>query len=382
MRIKEMILREDFYNILKNTMVNYYHEVEGREVIFSYEKIEGQSLIINTTLGFISTFPAPTGLRTFLLSEYNVRGSLLSYIAGKAIALLLSIIPQIRQSKRCYLSPAMVRDNEFIYPQNRTIRVFDYNSMQVDCILKAGFTSKYFKNQLDFRNKYHYDFLNPIVASGDSWFREKILLGHPLARVVNNKLYEYAVNRAISELSLLVEDTKETVDAKEYFKTLLQQIRTKMQEASNQKGISTNYLVNEMTNTIEKKGCLIKEIEICLSHGDFQGGNIWVDKKNKVWIYDWETVGKRSVWYDVSVLKFSLRRSYGWNTFWNSADIEMIRAYDSVAERSSSEIETIKLIVALEDILFYLDDLMELPLDWGKEIFDKNMENLAKVIIG
>ncbi len=382
MRIKEMIQREDFYDILKNTMVKYYREVEGRDVSFSYEKIDGQSLIINTTLGFISTFPAPPGLRTFLLGEYNVRGSSLKYIAGKAAALLFSCVPQIGQSKRCYLSQAMVRNNEFIYPQNRSIRVFDYDSMQVDCILKTGFTSIFFNNQLEFRNKYHYDFLNPLINCGDGWFREPILLGHPLARVTDNQLYEYAISRAIVDLSILATDTKRKVDAKEYYGSLILEIRQKLQRAIEQKRISTYDLTNEMVDAIELRGCSLKELEICTTHGDFQSGNIWVDQEKQVWIYDWETVGQRSVWYDIAVLEFSLRRSYGWYEFWKSSDIEKIRVLDSVVDRNSSEIETIKRIVALEDILFYLDDMLELPSNWGNKIFDANMINLTKAIIG
>ena len=115
MRIKEMIQREDFLVFLKNTMEKYYREVRGIDVSFSYEKINGQCLIINTTLGFISPFPTPRGLRTFLLSEYNVRGSSLKYIAGKIVALLFSFFPQIGESKRCYLSQNLVGNNEFIY---------------------------------------------------------------------------------------------------------------------------------------------------------------------------------------------------------------------------------------------------------------------------
>ena len=382
MRIKEMIQREDFYDILQNTMEKYFSEVKGRDIFFSYQKINGQSLIINTTLGFICSFPAPHGLRTFLLSEYNVRGSSIKYVAGKLVALLFSFIPQIGKSQRCYFSQKVIKKNEFIYPQNRSIRVFDYDSMQVDCILKTGFTCKCFNNQLNFRNNYHYDFLNPLIDSGDGWYREKILLGHPLARVTNERLYAEATEEAISDISILAEDTKVTVDAQKYYANLILEIREKMKKAVEQKGVSTYTLVNDIVNDIEWKGCLMQELEVCTSHGDFQNGNIWVDQENKVWIYDWETVAQRSIWYDVAVLSFSLRRSYGWSLFWKSDSIDKIQVYDIVIERKQSEIETIKRIIALEDILFYLDDMLELPFDWGKEIFDKNMTNLGKVLLG
>lgn len=379
MRIREMIQREDFYAILKNTMEEYYREVRKREITFSYERIQGQSLVINTTLGFICAIPAPSGLRTFLLGEYNVKGSLWKYLAGKAAALMNSAIPQIGQSKRCYLSQKAVGQNEFIYPQNRSIRVFNYDSMQVDCILKVGFTRKFFDNQLNFRKNRDYDFMIPLIDSGNGWFREKILLGHPLARVTDDRLYASAVREAISDLSRLATDTKEKIDAETYYNGLILEIRQKLQKAATLKGIDTYDLVNGIADVLEQKGCPMRELEICTCHGDFQSGNIWVDRENKVWIYDWETVGKRSVWYDLAVLQFSLRRSFGWESFWKTKDIEKVRAFES-AHGDDSE-ETIKNTVALEDILFYLDDMLELPFDWGKEIFDANMERLGKVIL-
>ena len=68
----------------------------------------------------------------------------------------------------------------------------------------------------------------------------------------------------------------------------------------------------EMSNIIEvlKNITLNKKynINLVLSHGDLQSGNIWVDKNGEALILDWETHSLRSQWYDKLVLEKSLRR--------------------------------------------------------------------------
>ena len=113
------------------------------------------------------------------------------------------------------------------------------------------------------------------------------------------------------------------------------------------------------------------QVPLCMSHGDFQGGNIWVDQAGKVWIYDWETADRRSVWYDSAVLQFSLRRAYGWKTLWSEKRPEAVCACDAETMRTEEEFDAIKAIVFLEDVIFYLEDMLELPEDWGAQIYDE-----------
>ena len=43
---------------------------------------------------------------------------------------------------------------------------------------------------------------------------------------------------------------------------------------------------------------------------------------------------------------------------------------DSRKQYSLDEYAAIKAVVKLEDILFYLEDMLELPQDWGGKIYD------------
>lgn len=111
-------------------------------------------------------------------------------------------------------------------------------------------------------------------------------------------------------------------------------------------------------------------IPTCVSHGDFQGGNIWVDDRGKTWLYDWETVGRRSVWYDSAVLQYSLRRVYGWQDFLQENLPAGICGCDPEKIRTEAQMTVIKAVILLEDMVFYLEDMLELPKDWGTQIFD------------
>lgn len=372
MRLAEMVTREDFYKILQDTVTEYYQLVQNRKVAFSYKKTPGcEKLIINGKLGFVSRTVPLSGLRKFLLAEYNVRGSVIKFLAGKAAALLVGTFPQIGKLRNAYLSKGALGENAFISPQNRSIRFFDYDAMTVDCIIKNGFTSKYFANQLAFRKKYHYDFMLPLLDSGDKWFREPILAGHPLARVTDETQYQKSMDDALAGISRLAADTLEYENASDYGEMLLTKIQALLEEAKDRKHIAHPEETWQLAqNAAEQLVSTAMQIPTCVSHGDFQGGNIWVDIQGKTWLYDWETADRRSVWYDSAVLCYSLRRAYGWQTFLEErAPMEVLRC-DPIKTRTQEELNLIKSVILLEDMVFYLEDMLELPQDWGTQIYD------------
>lgn len=381
MRLAEMVLRENFYQILQNTVEDYFCRVHGKNVSFTYKKTDAtEKMIVNGKLGFIVRFPAPSGLRKFLLSEYNVRGSKLKYIAGKAVALAVGTLPQIGKLRNAYITKGALDKDIFISPQNRSVRFFNYKAMTVDCIIKSGFTDKYFNNQLDFREKYQYDFMLPLLDSGDGWFREPILMGHPLARVTDEVVYQKGTCDALSYIGRLAAETLTYEKMRAYIGSLEEKIYRLLVQAHARKHIASLEITKRIVDlAIHWSSAAPEQIPLCMSHGDFQGGNIWVDVKGKTWIYDWETVGQRSIWYDSAVLNYSLRRNYGWKNLLEDTEPKAVLSCDLEKERSLESYQGIKGILVLEDILFYLEDMLELPENWGAELYDAfilRMKNL------
>jgi hypothetical protein len=280
-----------------------------------------------------------------------------------------------------YLTKDVLGKNELISPQNRSVRFYNYDQSTVDCIIKNGFTSKYFNNQIAFRKQYKYEFMVPLIDSGEGWFREPILKGHPLARVTGKDNYQKGIDTAVQYIQRLAKDTLEYTSSEEYIQDLLAKARQLTEQAKQKKYIATYEKCLALLALVEKGvGNVSMEIPTCMSHGDFQTGNIWVDNKGKVLIYDWETTGRKSVWYDCATLLYSLRRPVGWESFMKDTTPTLLLVSDPNKNRSKTDFEIIKKIVLLEDFMFLIEDMMELPMDWGKDGFDSKIERLSLLI--
>lgn len=378
MGIKDMLAREDFYKILRETILDYARTVLNKETVCEYDAFEGcESWCINTILGFVSRTPTPRGVRTYMKSEFNVRGSWMKNIIGKIAVDVITAIPAIGTTKKIYISKNVFPKAVFIVPQNRSIRFYNYEEMTVDCIVKTGFTNKYFDNQADFRKTHKCDFLNPMLAQGQGWFKEPILTGHPLIRTTDAELFEKGTSDALRYLKQLAGDTLEWKPAKQYVESLKDEVLTKIQTAIEKKEIKEHKTAKELTAKAAETALKIDgNIPTVISHGDFQAGNIWAEPTGKTLIYDWETAGRRSVWYDSATLSYSLRRAFGWESLLKDEIGQGLYLCIPDGIECKVSLSGIKGIVFLEDVLFYLDDILELPLDWGGEDFDAFINNI------
>lgn len=383
MDLSSMLTREDFFRLFFDTIKKYYKEVYGQDIEIDFSKKKDCNLVIKPFLSAATSPHLSAQARRFFYSEWNIRNSLLKYLAAKAGVAFFTHSGKAF-SKFCFrMTPETVVTRDLVIaPNNRSIRFFDYHSKTVGCMIKQGFTKKYFANQLEFRKQYAYPFMLPMVKWGEDWFVEPILTGHPLARVTKESLYQKGVSDALAGIGQLASDTLSYTDAEPYAAQMIAKIQELLADASARKKIKTA----EMTTAIAEKAGrsvqgILSEIPTCQSHGDFQGGNIWMDDAHKTWIYDWETAGRRSVWYDSAVFCYSLRRAHGWGKLAaQDTPVELLNC-DPVKERSLAEYRAIKGIVLLEDILFYLEDMLELPEDWGAEIYDAFIERVAKIEI-
>ncbi|MBQ3133427.1 MAG: hypothetical protein IJC17_04025 [Clostridia bacterium] len=376
MDIASMLEREDFYTILQNTLQKYYQQVHDREIRIEYEPFEGcETLYIHARLSFISRKKVPAGAREFLYNEYNIRGSFLKFLAGKVLVFMATHCGGLGAVRKLYITRGVLGENAFISPQNRSVRIFDYDRMTVDCIIKEGFTSRYFNNQLAFRKQYAYDFVLPLIDSGEGWFRERIMRGHALARVTDEAVYTAAQETALSYIDRLAADTATEVSAGAYIESLAAEIRGKLHLAEEKKQVATDTLlvaVDRIESTYKGLGA---PILLALGHGDLQTGNIWVENDGRVWLYDWETQGKRSVWYDRATLVYATRRAGGLERFLTAEDLSAFCREDCSPAKTCLIQDT----VLLEEMLFYLDDLLELPGTDGAVIFERFVKRVQTV---
>lgn len=384
MKIDAMMRREDFFEILRQTVEKYYREVWGKEGQLAYSPLpNSQKLVVNGKLNFISPTPVPPGVKIYLAGEYNLRGSGLKHLAGKAVVQAGSRLPWLGRVRTAYLTRGLLGNNAFICPQNRSIRIFDYDAMTVDCMVKQGFTHRYFDNQAAFRQAYAYPFVLPMLCRGEDWFREPILLGHPLARVTDPADYRRGMEAAFAGMEQLARDTAQQTPPGNYAAALKDKLLSLLEQAEMRKHIRRRAALAELVERCVRH--ILRQrlpVTTVMSHGDLQTGNIWLDEEKKTWVYDWETAGRRSIWYDSAVLGCRLRRADGWREFLRPEQYGAMLRLDTNRDYTADERQAIKELVLLEDIAFYLEDLLELPRDWGTEIFEGFCDRILPLFAG
>lgn len=383
MNLSSMLKREDFFPSFFETVKKFYSEVYGYNIDIDFSDKKNCNLVIKPFLSAATSPRMSEKARKFFYNEWNIRDSLIKNMLAKLGVFFLTHSGKAFSQFTFCMKPEMAATRDLVIaPNNRSIRFFDYSTGTVGCIIKQGFTKKYFSNQLEFRKKYKYSFMLPMIKWGEDWFVEPILDGHPLARVTDNKLHEKGISDALIAIRQLANDTPEYIDANIYVNEIHDKIKALLDEAEHRKNITstgaTKQIAEKAVNIVLSQ---INNVPVCQSHGDFQEGNIWVDNNKKTWIYDWETAGRRSIWYDSAVLCYSLRRANGWKKLAEKSEPKEMLNCDPIAKPSIEEYKAMKAIVLLEDILFYLEDMLELPNDWGKGIYDSFIERITTINI-
>ena len=383
MDLASMLDREDFFSFFFTTVEKYYKEALDTDIIFSFaNNRKNCNMVIKPKLSAASSIYISKRAREFFYSEWNIRNSLLKNCIAKIYIFFTTRTGSVFSQFRFVMMPELENHRDVIIaPNNRSIRIFDYSKNIVGCIIKDGFTDKFFKNQIDFRENYKYDFILPMLSFGEDWFQEPIMHGHPLARITNEKVYQKALHDAIDDMSILAKDTLEYSNCDEYISRLKQQIVQMLDIAKEKKKIQCDKETHKIVEFAVREAILFnQQIPTVMSHGDFQSGNIWVDREHKVWIYDWETAGRRSIWYDASVLQYSLRRNNGWKELMEiEAPLHMKRCDINYSNYSPDQYRAIKGIILLEDLCFYLEDMLELPEYWGAELYDAFIKRIVSI---
>ena len=371
-----MVQREDFYDITEKTLEEYYSAVYNKSISIKVDSPSTKSkiLVYPKINAITSRFPGNKVI-AYLYNEFNIRNNYLKFFMAKIYVTLCMYTGGLFADKSIKCSNYSVFNrNILIRPENRKKRIYDFENCIVDAIAKYSFTKKYFKNEISFRLNYGYHFILPIIESGDNWYREKILPGQPLARIKNIKLYNKCINQTVLFIKQIAEETLQFVDSKEYSINLFNNISNKLLVARETKKLKYFDIITEIAQIALRKALLLNApLPIVESHGDLQSGNVWVDKEaEKTYIIDWETHAKRSVWYDCATIFLSIRRSNKIKEMTENCDSDSVKkAVLANDPRKDYDMQAVMGIIILEDIMFYLEDMLELPRDFGGDIFDR-----------
>ncbi|GAB6155714.1 hypothetical protein JCM17380_44650 [Desulfosporosinus burensis] len=371
MKIDDMLVREDFYNICERTLSDYFTNIYMcPSVVNVVKKNQKCDLYIFPRLNAIISLHVNRSVVSFLEDEYRVRGSILRRLIVKTyIWSAIRFKWMFAVKGICITGLQHDLSEMLIYPCNRKIRVFHFEKGIVDVILKEGFADATLRNEISARTILSKTFIPKIEEVFVNGYREKIIDGIPLARISDNIKYEtYRAEayQCVHEIGLA---NKRLVSLQEYVNQLVSEIASK----------SVNKLWAELSTSIQDMlQDDTSEIPLGPSHGDLHHGNIWVERNTKsVIIIDWETYNERSLWYDAAVLFCGLRNVQGIQQL--PEQIEKMIATGEV-QFYNSQLNSMGVIISvllLEDMLFKLLEHSALPCELDNteaDVYIKDIE--------
>lgn len=340
MKITEMLQREDFNQINRDTLAAYYGNRGTKGNLYIYPRLNA-----------IVTKHPSKAVRQYLLTEYEVRGSAAKRLAVQVYVRLCLNSFGLLADRRIELNHCATSDT-LIYPCNRKYRVFDFNNETVAVQIKAGFPTEQLKHEIAFRTREDLpDFVPVVVNRNELGYTEQIIDGRPLARI-SEGFAQYR-QEAYAQLMAYASSFNETVSGSVYAGNL----RKRAMELACGTSLPIEPLLDALCELVADQ----PQIDTTFSHGDLQPGNIWVENgTNKLFIIDWESWGIRSSFYDKATLFDGLRPG-------------SIQTYLNKEGISSEE----KAVVLLEDLIFQLEEYRSLPGEVGLDRLRQYVEHVV-----
>ena len=345
MKITQMIKRENFFEINERTLKKYYKE-----------STKGRRLYIYPALNAIVTACPSSAVRKYLYTEYRVSGSFLKRILVRIYVFVLLHSFGIFAAKSIKI-PNCANRNTLIYPCNKKYRIFDFDQSVVSVVPKAGFPQNDLVKEIEFRRNNPANFVPALITFGEDEYTEAIIDGFPVAR--SGDQMTTLSDEAYRIWSDYAAKTCESVEVEQYAKALKDEARVLVNNLVHRgKAVDKDrifFLCDMLYREAQGYG---GSILVGLSHGDLQPGNIWLENgTNRIYIIDWEAYGRRSVNYDMATLYEGIRRVDGLQRFVKMKNLAHC-------------------IVLMEDLLFHLGELRNLPEAFGVKDFERFLKVL------
>ena len=382
MTIYEMLFREDIYGIMEKTLEQYFAEVCEQNVEVRIERsILKNKFVVYPRLGIAVSRCPSWKVAKDIFSQFNIQGNVVKKMIAWGYVASCFLTCGLMAKRSLYVSaPSLLNRHIYIMPCNRKIRVFNYKEGYVDVILKDSFNDNYFQNELKYRIQPQYSFIPALQKYGKRWYRESILKGVGLVRVAE-PYYSECVTQAKNYLGQMYTDSVRYESCITYCKKLGDYINTYLPEIEKNKHIAESTYIKRI---VERALYMVSEssmkVPIVMSHGDMQTGNIMYDKGTRgVFIYDWETAGQRSIWYDMGkFLLYSQRKGKYAYMVNHCEDEEIKNALLTFDEDKSRKMDEVMAVLVLEELVSFIDEIRDLPGRIGAEIMSRLTDELKQ----
>lgn len=346
MKITSLATREDYKSIIFTTLLKYLQDQK-----IDHENISITRYYINKRLNIIFSDNTPDELFYKSVAEYRHNKNIIKKFFQFIYVKIVSI-----NYFRKYFSDDFIDLPTFfstfsIIGGNHRIRLLNKESSEFLVLLKKGESRSFIYNEFNVRllNQINYLPFIKYELSND-WFYESFVSGIPFNRInlSRQKKLDYLLELFLVHNSKLIIPTKEKISFKIYLASIQLDIINIIKNGNF--ALEIFPMLNQMFSELEK--CFQNsnlEIFTSYTHGDFQEGNLRI-QKNGLIVIDWESSDRRFFLYDFFVLfgnprhEFFLMKSY--NEF-----KEKILQFNTITSEYLNEYSM--LLLFLEELKFY-----------------------------
>lgn len=211
-------------------------------------------------------------------------------------------------------------DRLMLMPGNQRFRVFDFERRRIRLVAKDGFTPEGLSREYALRQMlaHKFSWILPSYAIAEdqisntrpSIYEEELLNAYPLNREAQESRRLLAETRAFRALEELESVQSYHYDPEFYLSLKRGHFEEAKENLCTRFGGLNFEHVEACWSRCEDLLLEVDQIEVCLSHGDFQAGNILIRAKSdplKIAIIDWEDAGYRASCYDALTYCLSTR---------------------------------------------------------------------------
>ena len=388
MRLDLLMEREDFDIVFINTISKYLKVQYNWNGIIEWNKFNlfystKYAFLINDKLNVIYHNNLQRDKLSELTAEFSYSTNFIRNILQKIYVQFATnkIFENIFSKYTVNLTDFPDEFSKWVFiPGNHTIRIIDLRKNKCIVILKDGFNEKFIKNEINIRKEYPYLPIPKLINYdvNNLYFEEERIVGLPYNRVPNEDIRYKSLNKILKPLLKLYKETHIVIEKNNYINMLKKDFDFAIDNLSpiykredKQKLIM---LFNEISTSIAAN-----EINLAVTHGDFQPANIIIDSSpnNIVYAIDWEYSKQRHFLYDVLVFEVKARRTIGLAKRLKLLDIKKFKwIYQSLGIPHLDLKDDIIKFFLLEDLCLRIEEL-KIPTLKHKSL---NLENFIREV--
>jgi len=347
MKLSQLLIREDFYSLIAKTIRfnSFFKNFDNSEPVH-FKSYKFLNIILHKSL--------ETDVRWALIFEYTLSKSRIKQFLQN-VYIRIIFLPGISElfCDKSILLPSYLSEYGVV-PGNHRIRLFESSLNKITVLLKYNEASKFVKKDIEARFNNDLSYAPKILSFGTDWFEEEFINGVPFNRIAfNNSSKEALKYLLVRHNRELVQKNKKYYTTEHYFSQKISEMRGLINFLPEDSPVKRDLLsgVEKLCFTVQRHN--EPTVEISITHGDFQEGNVRINSKNELFVLDWESADERFILYDSFVLLSGIRSGKSlkesFEAFFNN-----VGEYNVVID--GYHIPFLKTLICLEELLFNFNE--------------------------